>query len=1160
MVIKEPSNASLAEPMIAALVLLFGISVVDAAGAIYYVSQSDGNDSYDGLAASYDGTHGPWKTLTKASEPAYQQGDQLLLKCGNTWNDGLVLQGNGTAANPAIVSSYGTGNRPIIDRQDTLIANMAKCVYLNGNAYGWKIMNLDLANAARGVEAIASGTDRSFLWFENLYIHGCKFGGSFMQTSGDQNNMQIGLHLVGSGLDKATIGSCTFRDNFVGVTTAACADITDCLFEHMEWTGLWYIAARGGTISGNKFMHNCDRYVWCGVSASALAFTTGCLVEYNEFGETQVVGGAVDGEDLDFEAGCQSPTLRFNLFHESAGPASMLYFSADGTQPNYDVNIHDNVFFNAAANPSSSSYNGTFKLTDGNTGAITNNRIYYRTGVPIYIGSAPEVIKTGNTQGIIDTEVRGVNYALGATASASSNNGSATNVNDNNSATMWTGAAKTNQWVQLDFGAERMLDEFIVDQAAGSSISNFVLQYWDGARWKDIFTSYGLLGARKYMPTWTISTARVRLFITSTASGFPSIAEFNAYNTTIKGDPAMITNQPASQTVVVGSNVTFTVGVSGYTPLSYQWRFNGGNISGATASSYTKNNVQTTSTGSYSVVVTNVYGSATSANAVLTVHAPPVVTVQPANAFAGFGLSATFRVTATGDATLSYQWRFNGTNLADATTSTLTIATAQAANAGTYAVVVTNLYGTVTSSNALLTVLDPYITSQPQSRTNYLGSNVTFTVTATGAAPLSYQWRFNTTNIAGATDSACSRTNLQFGDRGAYSVAVSNAVSVAISLDAQLTVVAPPGSNYPPLLAPIDNRTVSAGSTVTFTNSAYDPNPSDTLAFSLEPGSPPSASIHPVTGVFTWTTATADTNSVHPITVRVTDSGSPPLSATASFSVTVITPPPPNQAPLLFPIANCSVNAGSTLVFTNLAFDPDGNTLTFSLGTGAPSDASIQPLSGVFSWTPQDAESNATKNITVRVTDDGVPPLSASATFGVTVLPRLPNHPPVLLPIADRTVHAGSVIVLTNSASDPDAADTLSFSLDEDAPTGADIDPVTGVFTWIPSDAEGNSTNSIMVWVTDDGEPPLSATAVFSVTIRPRPALQEVLISAGRATLAWSVIPGVTYQVEYKDDLDDPGWESLGPAVLANGPTATARDSELSGKSQRFYRVVIPGQ
>jgi beta-mannanase/fibronectin type 3 domain-containing protein len=84
--------------------------------------------------------------------------------------------------------------------------------------------------------------------------------------------------------------------------------------------------------------------------------------------------------------------------------------------------------------------------------------------------------------------------------------------------------------------------------------------------------------------------------------------------------PPSITTQPRSQTVNVGANVTFSVGATGTAPLSYQWRFNGGSISGATSSSYTKNNVQTSDAGNYSVVVTNAYGSVTSSNAVLTVN------------------------------------------------------------------------------------------------------------------------------------------------------------------------------------------------------------------------------------------------------------------------------------------------------------------------------------------------------------------------------------------------------------------------------------------------------------------------------------------------------------------------------------------------------------
>ena len=89
---------------------------------------------------------------------------------------------------------------------------------------------------------------------------------------------------------------------------------------------------------------------------------------------------------------------------------------------------------------------------------------------------------------------------------------------------------------------------------------------------------------------------------------------------TVDTAPSIVT-QPASQTVSPGANVTFSVTATSSSAMTYQWKFNGGNISGATASSYTKNNVQATDVGSYSVLISNSFGSTTSANAVLALSA-----------------------------------------------------------------------------------------------------------------------------------------------------------------------------------------------------------------------------------------------------------------------------------------------------------------------------------------------------------------------------------------------------------------------------------------------------------------------------------------------------------------------------------------------------------
>jgi len=174
------------------------------------------------------------------------------------------------------------------------------------------------------------------------------------------------------------------------------------------------------------------------------------------------------------------------------------------------------------------------------------------------------------------------------------------------------------------------------------------------------------------------------------------------------------------------------------------------------------------------------------------VNQGPAITVQPANIAAIVGSNATFSVTATGTATLKYQWWFNATNLlAGATSASLTLTNVQTTNAGNYSVVVTNSYGSVTSSAAALTVIVPVtITVQPTNLTVFQGSNATFSVTATGTAPLSYQWWFNSTNLlAWATGASMTLTNVQLTNAGNYSVVVTNAGSSATSSNALLTVL-----------------------------------------------------------------------------------------------------------------------------------------------------------------------------------------------------------------------------------------------------------------------------------------------------------------------------------------------------------------------------------
>ena len=162
------------------------------------------------------------------------------------------------------------------------------------------------------------------------------------------------------------------------------------------------------------------------------------------------------------------------------------------------------------------------------------------------------------------------------------------------------------------------------------------------------------------------------------------------------------------------------------------------------------------------MVITNAAGIATSSNASLTVVLSPESQTNYA------GSTAMFSATTYGPESLNYQWQKNGTNLVDGgnlsgeTNSTLIITAISDSDAGTYCEVVTNAYGSVTTSNAMLTVnKQPFLTSQPQPQVTLAGSNVIFTAAAYGAPPLVFQWYFNGSPVGSPTiNTNCSTLSL----------------------------------------------------------------------------------------------------------------------------------------------------------------------------------------------------------------------------------------------------------------------------------------------------------------------------------------------------------------------------------------------------------------
>jgi hypothetical protein len=418
--------------------------------------------------------------------------------------------------------------------------------------------------------------------------------------------------------------------------------------------------------------------------------------------------------------------------------------------------------------------------------------------------------------------------------------------------------------------------------------------------------------------------------------------------------------------------------------------------------------------------------------------------------------------------TYTYEWYKNEVLQSDETTVTTeltdTVSSTKTAKGEVWKCVVTPYDGIVngasaqdqvTIGNSLPSIEGVNITPDPAYKTSTLTATPYGWSDADGdAAQYLYQWQKwngdSWQDILGATSSTLSPDNFVKGDQIKVICTPFDGEDYGTSKENTITI-----SNSPPS-APVIDLTPDFPATT-----------DDLVCIIITPSVDPDGD--PVTYTYEWYK--------NDILQPAYTTSTLPASATTVGDIwkCVVTPhgsdgPPDwdqvtilNSPPVLDPIGPKSINELATLSFTATASDPDvpPQTLTFSLGPGAPAGASITS-GGFFTWTPTEAQGPSSYPIRIIVSD-GI----AQDYEDITVTVNEVNQPPVLNPIGPKTVSVGDLLQFTVTASDPDLpAQTLTFSA-SNLPLGATFNPITRVFSWTPTSGQAGFYSGIHFEVSD---------------------------------------------------------------------------------------------
>ena len=374
--------------------------------------------------------------------------------------------------------------------------------------------------------------------------------------------------------------------------------------------------------------------------------------------------------------------------------------------------------------------------------------------------------------------------------------------------------------------------------------------------------------------------------------------------------------------------------------------------------------------------------------------------------------------------------------------------------------------------------------------------------------------------------------------------------------------------NMAPVLPVQADRVVDELTTLTVTNTASEPNVHSTT-FGYRLISPPSGAAIDANGIITWTPSQLQSPSTNVITTVVTNGNPydlvhPQLTATNSFTVIVREV---NLAPVLPVQIDRVVDELTTLTVTNSATEPNIHSVTIGYRLINPPTGATIDANGIITWTPSQSQSPSTNVIRTVVTNSNPydlihPQLTATNSF--TVIVGVVNMAPVLPMQTARTIDELTLLIVTNTATEPNLHSvTIGYGL-INPPAGASID-INGIITWTPSQSQSPSTNLITTVVTNNNphdpvNPRLTATNSFTVIVREVNLAPVLPVQMARVVDVLTTMTVINTATESNIHSVTIGYRLVNPpagATISSSGVITWTPSQLQSPSTNVITTVV---